>query len=216
MEVFIPKYKYNKIKRYLHELNSTFRTCIDKRVIESHRNYLNEKILGLFTNLSQEEEALLDIRKIDDPIYIDKYLEGVEKYVYGMKIPTSTQINKLFKKEKKLKVPDFHEQNLKHVYLGWFDESIRKLFIVYNMDDKLLGIACRVQNHNSNETNMCTLCNYVGTEDEVGFVSPVCKTSQDEYKSIGFHACLDSERCNERITSTEKLEKLLKNVNNIK
>ena len=57
---------------------------------------------------------------------------------------------------------------------------------------------------------------HIGPEKEVAFVSPVCKTSSsnlDAYKSIGFHVCLDSTKCNDRITSVENL---LKVVNNLK
>ncbi|MDP4091257.1 MAG: elongation factor G-binding protein, partial [Bacillota bacterium] len=49
-------------------------------------------------------------------------------------------------------------------------------------------------------------------ESEVAAVSPVCKTSNSSegaYRSIGFDICLDSGKCNERITSTEKLENIL-------
>lgn len=80
-------------------------------------------------------------------------------------------------------------------------------------------MACRLLSTTTNNTHMCSLCNHIGPEREVAFVSPVCKTSSsnlDAYKSIGFHVCLDSAKCNERITSVEKLESLLKEVNNIK
>ncbi|WP_207753522.1 hypothetical protein [Sporosalibacterium faouarense] len=53
----------------------------------------------------------------------------------------------------------------------------------------------------------------------MAFVSPICKANKNggkSYRSIGFEICLDSEECNERITSTEKLEEILKNVNNLK
>ncbi|MDZ7548075.1 protein adenylyltransferase SelO family protein, partial [Clostridium perfringens] len=61
--------------------------------------------------------------------------------------------------------------------------------------------------------------NHVGEKNEVAFVSAICKTANSKegnYKSIGFDICLDSAKCNERIVSVEKLEKILKDVNNIK
>ncbi|MGV2687308.1 elongation factor G-binding protein, partial [Clostridium perfringens] len=104
-------------------------------------------------------------------------------------------------------------------YLGWIDESIRKLFVVYNMNGKLIGMACRIPNYSSNNAHICTLCNHVGGKNEIAFVSSICKTAnpkEGNYKSIGFDICLDSTKCNERIVSVEKLEKILKDVNNIK
>lgn len=219
MNAFIKKHEYNYIKKCLNDLNNTFRNCVDINIIEATKAYTQEKILRIFTKLSEEEKEILDISKITDPLHIDSYLSELNEYVYGMPKITNAQISKLFKKEKKLKLPPLNAQDSKNVYLGWIDESIRKLFVVYNMNDKLIGMACRIPNYSSNNTHICALCNHVGNQNEVAFVSPICKTTntgEDAYRSIGFNICLDSEKCNERIVSIEKLEKLLKDVNNIK
>lgn len=143
----------------------------------------------------------------------------LDEYVYGMPTITNTQISKLFKKEKKLKLPSPSAQDAKNVYLGWIDESTRKLLVAYKMNGKLMGMACRITTSGSNNSYLCALCNHVGSENEVAFVSPMCKISnagEGGYKSIGFDMCLDSQMCNERISSVDKLEKFLKDVNNIK
>jgi hypothetical protein len=218
MKAFIKKYEYNYIKKRLNDLNNAFKGCVDINIIEATKAYMQEKILNIFTNLSEEEKELLDISKIKDHLHIDKYLDELNEYVYGMPTATNAQISKLFKKEKKLKLPSFNAQASKNVYLGWIDDSIRKLFVAYNMDGKLLGMACRISNCGSNNTHRCIFCNHVGGEDEVAFVSPICKTAntgEGAYRSIGFDMCLDSEKCNERIVAIEKLEKILKDVNNI-
>ncbi|MCY6960111.1 FusB/FusC family EF-G-binding protein [Clostridium brassicae] len=214
MNAFIKKHEYNYIKKCLNDLNNAFRGCTDPNIIGATKSYIHEKILRLFTNLSEEEKELLDISKINDHLQIDTYLSSLNKYVYGMPTVTNAQINKLFKKEKKLKLPSINAQDSKNVYLGWIDESVRKLFVVYNMNGKLIGMSCRIPNYSSNNTHVCTLCNRAGNENEVAFVSPICKTAN--YRSIGFHMCLDSTKCNKRIASVEKLEKILKDVNNIK
>ena len=220
METFIKKHEYNYVKKCLFDLNNAFRNCVDINIVEANKGYIQDKILSAFPNLSDEEKEILDISKITDPLHIDSYLKDLDQYVYGMPGITNAQISKLFKKEKKLKLPDLNEQDSKLVYLGWIDASIRKLLIVYNMNGKFIGMACRLPNSTtSNNTNICVLCNHIGPENEVAFVSPLCKVSNpgtDAYKSLGFHICLDSAKCNKRIVSIEKLEKILKNVNNIK
>lgn len=219
MNAFIKKHEYNYIKKCLNDLNNAFRGCIDVNIIEATKAYIHEKILRIFTSLSEEEKEILDISKINDHLQIDKYLSDLNEYVYGMTNITNEQINKLFKKEKKFKLSALNAQDSKNVYLGWIDDSIRKLFVVYNMNDKLIGMACRIPSYSSNNAHICTLCNHVGSKNEVEFVSPICKTTntkEGNYKSIGFDICLDSAKCNERIVSVEKLEKILKDVNNIK
>lgn len=219
MKAFIKKHEYNYIKRCLYDLNNAFRSCVDIKIVEATKSYIQDKILNLFTNLSEEESAMLDISKISDSLHIERYLAKLNEYVYGMPNITNAQINRLFKKEKKFKLPPQKAQDSKNVYLGWIDESIRKLFVAYNMNGKLIGMACRITNNSSKNTRICTLCNHVSEKNEVAFVSPICKTDntgQGAYRSIGFDLCLDSQKCNERIESTEKLEKILMNVNNIK
>ncbi|EOU2021369.1 elongation factor G-binding protein, partial [Clostridium perfringens] len=206
-------------KKCITDLHGTLRNCTDPNIIETNKAYINEKILSRFSELSNEEKELIDIIKITDPLNIDKYLEDLNEYVYGMTAIKSNEITKLFRKEKKLKIPNLDFENSKKVYLGWIDEGSRKLFIAYNLNGKLTGMACKIPSYNSSNNHICTLCNHIGNDTEVAFVSAICKTSNPEqgtYRSIGFDICLDSEKCNERITSTDKLEKLLKDVNNIK
>ncbi len=213
------KHEYNYIRKCLDDLNNAFKGCVDINIIEATKAYIQEKILYIFTNLSEEEKELLNINKITDSSHLDRYLAELNQYVYGMPNITNAQISRLFKKEKKLKLPNLNAQDSKNVYLGWIDKSTRKLFVTYNMNDKLIGMACRITNHVSNNSHRCVLCNRIGGENEVAFVSPICKTSntaEGAYRSIGFDMCLDSEKCNERIASIEMLEKLLKDVNNIK
>ncbi|MGL5577065.1 MAG: FusB/FusC family EF-G-binding protein [Sarcina sp.] len=218
MNTFIKKNKFNYINKCLFDLNNTFRNCTDPNIIEATKAYIQSKIWNKFENLNDEEKSILDITKITDPLHIDGYLKNLDQYVYGMENITSAQINKVFKKEKKLKLPDLSNQDSKLVYLGWIDPAIRKLLIIYNLDGKLFGMSCRLSTPTTSNANVCTLCNHVGDQNEVAFVSPICKTSSknlDAYKSLGFHICLDSSECNKRITSTDKLEDLIKKVNNL-
>lgn len=219
MEAFIKKHEYNYIKKCLNDLNNAFSGCVDINIIQAAKSYIQEKILNIFTSLSEQEKEILDISKITTPLHIDMYIIELNQYVYGMQTLTNAQISRLFKKEKKLKLPSQNAQDLKNVYLGWIDDSTQKLYVAYNMGGQLVGMACRISNYGSNATRRCVLCNHIGRENDVAPVSPVCKTSnsgEGAYRSLGFDLCLDSAKCNDRIVSTKKLEEILKDVNNIK
>lgn len=219
MNTFIKKHEFNYIKKCLKDLNNAFTGCVDINIIEATKIYIQDKILNIFGDLSEQEKDLLDISKITKSHHIDRYLDDLNEYVYGMPIITNAQINRLFKKEKKFKFPSQDAQESKNVYLGWVDDSIKKLFIAYNMNNNLVGMACRISNPDFHNAHICVLCNRVGKADEIASVSPICKTNiskEGGYKSLGFNICLDSKTCNDRILSIEKLEKLLKDVNNIK
>ncbi|MDB1931955.1 MULTISPECIES: FusB/FusC family EF-G-binding protein [Clostridium] len=217
MEPFIKNHEFNYIKRCMKDLNNSLVLCVDKDIIQANKLYINQKILDKFSNLSKEQKNLLDISKITEQYQIDFYLEKLLNYVYESPNITNAQINRLFKKEKKFKLPSEDIFNIKTTYLGWIDNQIRKLFIAYNLDGNLVGMACRISNPEPKSSHRCVLCNHIGKENEVAFVSPICKqSSKDAYKSIGFDICLNSKDCNERIVSIDKLEDLLKTVNNIK
>lgn len=85
------------------------------------------------------------------------------------------------------------------------------------MGGKNIGMSCRIVSQNSNTSHICSFCNNAGSDAEIAFVSTVCKTNTKygNYKSIGFSVCLDSQKCNNQITSLDKLEKILKEANNI-
>lgn len=217
MEPFIKNHEFNYIKRCMKDLNNSLVLCVDKDIIQANKLYINQKILDKFSNLSKEQKNLLDISKITEQYQIDFYLEKLLNYVYESPNITNARINRLFKKEKKFKLPSEDIFNIKTTYLGWIDNQIRKLFIAYNLDGNLVGMACRISNPEPKSSHRCVLCNHIGKENEVAFVSPICKqSSKDAYKSIGFDICLNSKDCNERIVSIDKLEDLLKTVNNIK
>lgn len=100
MNPFIKKQDYNYIKKCLFDLNNTLRNCNDKKIVEATKLYLNEKILSIFSDLSEEQKNLLDINGITDSLYINTYLSKLNDYVYGMPKITNAQLKKLFKKEK--------------------------------------------------------------------------------------------------------------------
>ena len=73
MKAFIKKHEYNYIKKCLYDLNNAFRNCIDIDTVETTKAYIQDKILNIFDNLSDEERDLLDISKITDSLHISPY-----------------------------------------------------------------------------------------------------------------------------------------------
>lgn len=92
----------------LFDLNNALKNCTDLNIIETTKGSVQDKILNTFIDLSEEKRKILNIDKITIPLHIDNYLNELDQYVYGMSAITNEQINKLFKKEKKLKLPDVH------------------------------------------------------------------------------------------------------------
>ena len=130
MKEFIKKQQFNYIKRCLNDLNNAFRNCVDVNIVETTKLCCQDKIVSQFESLSLAQREILNIGKINEPLQIEPFLKAMDKYVYGMNKLTKADINKVFKKEKKLKLPDL-DSDAKVVYTGWIDESTKKLFIIY-------------------------------------------------------------------------------------
>lgn len=218
MESFIPIIKYNFIKKCMSDISNALMNSVDGHIIEATKAYEQEKIFSAFRNLTESQRTLLSVSHIREGIQIDQFLKNLEPFTYGMEAIGNETVSRLFKKEKKLKIPQDLDISRKRAYLGWIDPGSSKLILIHKPADVGYGMACRLPQVKAKTTNVCVLCNHIGDESQVAFVSPVCKTAHlgpDAYKSIGFYVCLDSEACNGRITSLDKLEELISLVNNI-
>lgn len=216
MKAFIRKEQFNGIHKYMQDFVSQLKFCPDKQIIEANRVHYELQIIGMFDALTEEQMEQLTLHNIKKVGDVEAYLLDLKPYVYGMYSVSEFQLKKLFRKEKRLKLPDEERMEADKVYLGWHDPGEKKLYMAYYMDHELLGMTCRVQPTKPAAANICKLCNHAGFGSEVAFVSPVCKTSESAtYRSVGFNACLDSQACNERITSTTNLEKLFRKVNGL-
>lgn len=209
MDAFIKKYQFNYIEKLMKQLENTFISCVDIEMIKASRAMIQEKIYFIFNELDEEKRELLSVEKIEGILQISRYIKKITPYVCGMPEVSKAQIRKLFKKEKKMKFPKLENIEFSSLtYLGWRNLASNKLYIVYSMNDKLVGLTCRTISVKARGTNMCALCKRGGTSKDVGFVSVVSKSSE-KYKSLGFYVCMDSKKCNERITSISKLEEII-------
>lgn len=216
MENFLRKHEYNYIKKQLCSLQKLMKGSPGSDVIKANKLHIEDNILNLFSDITNEQKNLFNIENLNDSNQIDDYLAELKNYLIASSKFSNAKISKIFKKEKKLKIPKLDSTDTTNTYLSWVDEGTRKLFVVYNLNDKTVGMACRIPNAEPNKPRICSICNRVSNSGEITFVSPICKTSKNNYRSIGFNMCLDSKKCNNKITSLDKLEEVLKEVNNIK
>jgi len=209
MDAFIKKYQFNYIEKLMKQLENTFICCVDIDIINATKSMIQEKIYNIFDEINEEQRALLNLDGIEGIIQISLFIKKIIPYVHGMPEVSKAQIRKLFRKEKKLKLPKLENIEFSSLtYLGWRDLTTNKLYIVYNMDDKLVGMIGRTINVKGKGSNLCALCKSSGPSSQVAFVSVVSKSSKN-YRSLGFYVCMDSKKCNERITSISKLEELI-------
>lgn len=210
MNMFIKKYQYNFIRKMVKELTGSLVMCVDSDMIKVSKALINKRIQSKFDVLDDAQIQIINVDGIYNKWDAQKFMEKIESYVEGMPRVTKAQVRRLFRKEKKLKVPDLDNMDFSSLtYLGWRDKGSNNLYVVYFMEDELVGMVCRGLSKNFNKINGCALCGRTGTSEKVAFVS-VVKKKRDNYESLGFYLCTDSKKCNDTITDVLKLEELIR------
>ncbi|GFZ99969.1 elongation factor G-binding protein [Paenibacillus marchantiophytorum] len=208
---FIRNHQYNFMKKQADLLQNTLRTNADLKVLESVKYSVQSKIVDLFPDVPASEKAMLgSISTVEKAEDFQAYLRQFVPYVSEFPAITEKQIQKLFPKNKKLKVPDLSTIDYRYItYLSWVDISTNKLFLVYHQNGQFIGIEGKYTL--TSKKSFCFLCNRF---EELVLFSAVSKTrpaksSPDYYKSVGNYLCMDSQACNKNITDTLALEKFI-------
>ncbi|MFT9846012.1 FusB/FusC family EF-G-binding protein [Aneurinibacillus sp. REN35] len=212
-EPFIRNHQYNFIKQQATILQRAYKTVHDSGVLEAVRGSAESKIMQMFPDHTDIQKQVIEniaIAKTAEDF--EHYLHSLEPYLLTFPHVTDKQIKKLFPKNKKLKIPDLSTVDLRYVtYLGWIDISTHKLFMIYHLDGKIVGIEGRYTP--IQKKNLCFLCNDI---KEVALVSARSKAKlahiPDYYKSVGNYMCINSQECNRSMTDVANVERFIHNV----
>lgn len=213
MDAFIMNHHYNFIKKQVDIVLGALKTGTDRKVQEAVKYSAETKVLELFPHVSEDQKQLVErISSCKTTEEFQEYLRSLDPYVIDFPRVSDKQISKLFPKNKKLKMPDFTAINYHALtYLGWLDISTNKLFMVYPLNGKVVGVEGKyTQTH---KKGVCFLCNGYG---EVALFSAITKSrgsqSADYYKAVGNYMCMDSHACNKNITDVTSIERFIETV----
>lgn len=156
---FIRNHQYNVIKKQAEFLQKTLRTVSDRSVLETVRFSTATKIAEAFPILTEDQKQMLgQLASLETDQDFQRYLGAFEAYMEPFPPITVKQIEKLFPKNKKLKVPDLASIDFRYVtYLSWVDIATNKLFLVYPHEGRFLGIEGRITP--TNKKGYCLFCN---------------------------------------------------------
>lgn len=206
---FIRNHQYNVIKKQAKFILQTLRTVADRRVLETVRYRAVMNIVEVFPSLTENQKKILEqISTFELEHEFQTYLIELELYLDAYPSITEKQIQKLFPKNKKLKIPDLRDLDFRYMtYLRWVDVASNKLFIIYPYDGQFIGVEGRITP--THKKGFCLFCNQ---HHELAYFSVKTKTvngSPDNYSMIGHYVCMESHDCNQSITDTGALEKFV-------
>lgn len=206
---FIRNHQYNVIKKQAEFLQKTLQTVADRSVLETVRYSAVTNMIEAFSSLTEDQRQMLEqLSTLDSASDFQSYLSALEPYLEPFPQITLKQIQKLFPKNKKLKLPDLNATDFRYLtYLSWVDIATNKLFMVYPFEGKFIGIEGRITP--IHKKGYCLFCN---RHQELAFFSVKTKpahSSPDNLSFMGHYVCLENQECNHRITNTGPLEKFI-------
>lgn len=208
MEPTITAYEYSYITQQVNALVSAYLAVNDRRM---RRVVRDTTIANIATHLPADEpvaQAFLEQLKPDRLTReaAAKLLPTIEPLVIPFPSLSQKQLDKLFRKVKKLKQPEWGNLNLHELtYLGWNDGGNQKKYLVAPYQDRLIGI----QGDMGPKTvkGVCAICQTIGNVSL--FVSTTKKSGLGTFKRNGNYICRDSAKCNRQLTDPQPLADFL-------
>ncbi|MCR6097529.1 FusB/FusC family EF-G-binding protein [Salipaludibacillus agaradhaerens] len=203
MEEFLHPHEYNFIKKQTKVIVDAQSTNKDQDVVHTVITLAREKVAQLVEGQGGKALPLLDaLTDVKNAHEADSFLLSLKPYVIPFPRVSEKKIERLFPKEKKLKVPDLEQFDYHALsYLGWYDLGTNKKYLVVNIEGRLMGVAGLY--HPSSKQGLCTICHSFG---EVGLFTKKIKGRKNESTiSRGNYVCKDSMVCNDNMTSLDEL-----------
>lgn len=211
MQPTIQPYQYMALKKAVNDLINVYQSVNDPQTVTTFQGTTLEKIREIvpedYPEIQELIDFTLDIRLTKARTH--QYFEDFKDFVIPFKAPSQKQIEKVFRKVKKLKIPDFQNWDLReHTYLGWNDPGSQKKFLLLYGPKGLTGISGSMPTEI--KKNICTICH---TESNVALFMATTKTgAEGTYTKKGNYICVDSEKCNHQLTSRDNLETFINEV----
>jgi hypothetical protein len=175
---------------------------------EDTRNNIVEIIGRTDEAIYSKLDILFNIRLSNKQI--EDLLNMFSEYTLPFELPTQKKLEKIFKKVKKVRMPEIDDKFLKFsTFVGWNDFSTnRKYIIYYNEQDQLTGFYGDLSNQIVK--GFCSICNQ---ESNVSLFLKKSKTNSDgRYVKKGDYICHDSFCCNQQLVDINQFNAFMKRI----
>lgn len=211
MQPTIKPHQYFALKKQVDQLINAYQSVNDRKTIETMQALTVEKIEAIAVEKTAIIEELL-VFIMDTSLTkarAERFFDDFKENVIPFKAPSAKQVEKVFRKAKKLKVPNWESMDLReNSYIGWNDPGSQKKFILLYQDDKLTGISGQFSpNHLK---NICAICHH--TSEVAMFLATTKSGGDGTYTKKGNYICVDSQECNHNLYDLETLDHFIEQV----
>lgn len=202
-------YQYNEIKRQVYNLLNTYHSVNDLNIVKNIQAETEVLIENRFTHiddtLRNHIQSLMDLKLSKKQC--ENVLAHIKTYVIPFDAPPLKQLQKTFKKVKKLKIPVVTPEVLQeNTYIGWNELSSQRKYIIYYDDNhQLHGFYGDLSPQTVK--GFCSICNQ---DSDVSLFLNKSKTGSDgRYTKKGDYICRDSIKCNSKLYDLNHFNLLL-------
>lgn len=201
VQPFLTVAQFHLIEQQLRKLTNAYATTKDKDVIAAVHGIIDSELTSK-VDLSQEQKVLIDnLFDVRDQSQAETYLNKVKKYVIPFREITEKQIKQLFKKEKKLKMPNIEQMDFHHIcYVSWEDIGKHRKYIIVEKDDfkAIQGIVSPDE-----IKGICAICNQHANVSL--FTTTVKGTGEGQFVKYSNYICTDVNTCNHHVTEQQRM-----------
>ncbi|WP_155590979.1 FusB/FusC family EF-G-binding protein [Lysinibacillus cavernae] len=209
IQPFLTVANYHLLEQQLSKILHALTTTKDKNVILAVRGLVDTEIT-LKLALSAEESMLVEqLLTVTDRAQGDAILEQLKPYVIPFKPVTASTLKALFKKEKKLKLPNLEGFNFQQIcYLAWDDPGTHRKYVILEQNGELKGIKGTFANNTIR--GICAICN---RHSDVGLYTTSIKGQiVGTFTSHSNYICADSQTCNEHVTDMDRTREFFQRI----
>ncbi|BCA87056.1 elongation factor G-binding protein [Enterococcus saigonensis] len=205
-------YQFFALAKDIDDLINVYQSVNDKQTVNAVQALTTEKINTILPENTTQKAALVEF--ILNPhltkAAAERYLNDLKEQVTPFVVPSSKQVEKIFRKTKKLHLPNFDAMDLKeHTYVGWNDAGQQQKFMLYYDESGLQGLK---GNFSSNILkNVCSICHK--TSEVALFLATTKKGGDGTYTKRGNYICVDSDKCNHQLYDKKQLLEFVAKVN---
>ncbi|MGM0218910.1 FusB/FusC family EF-G-binding protein [Enterococcus sp. AZ126] len=207
----IQPYQFNFIRKQANILLQAHLSVNDKNTIKTLQAVVMEKINEQFGADKDQLQPLFEgfLEAATSKPKLEQYLAGLKEAVSPFDPPSKQQLTKLFKKTKKLKIPEWETIDLRdYTFYSWNDSGKQQKFIIASIDGQLVGVSGTISP--TTQKGICPICHE--TSEVSMFLSKVKESGDGMYTKRGNYICYDSEVCNHNIERRDELEAFIQNV----
>lgn len=199
---FLTVANYRLLTKQITKLLNALSTSKDKDVIAAVKGLIETDLRAALSQTDQTDTIVHQLHQVTDRTDADLFLHAVKSYVIPFKAPTAEDLKKLFKKEKRLRIPPLQSYDWKEVTcLSWKDGGTHRQYFVIEQEGKwktLQGVT-KVDTLKG----VCRICRQHTLVNL--FTATVRGKTEDIFTSYSHYICEDPAVCNSNLDNAEQI-----------